>query len=135
MVIDDLFGRRCDGHEAGGALPIQAHAAGGHRQAGGQGRLPGDIGPGRTLLQGGTHDHVLDLGRIDTRPGHGMTDGVAAQLLRLGVVEGSAIGAADGRAGGGDDDGFAGHSACFLGWGTGACDAVARCPGARWNEP
>src|SRR5690606_24712711 len=50
---------------------------------------------------------VLDLGRVDPGALHRVADGVTAQLLGLGVVEGPAIGPADRRAGGGDDDGFA----------------------------
>ena len=39
----------------------------------------------------------------------GVLDRVAAERLRLRIVEGAAIGAADRRARGGDDDGFAHH--------------------------
>jgi tetratricopeptide (TPR) repeat protein len=109
FALGNLFRRRGDGHQTRGALAIQAHPRRGDIQAGGQGGLPRDIGAGRALLEGGAHDHVLNLGRIDARTGHRVADGVTAQLLRLGVVEGPAISAADGGPGGRDNDGFAGH--------------------------
>ena len=44
--------------------------------------------------------HLIDAGALDR-----VLDRMGAELLRLGVVEGAAIGAADRRARGGDDDG------------------------------
>ena len=112
LVEDHLFGRRGDGHQARGALTVQAHARNRRRQAGRQGDLAGDVCSGRTLLQGRPHDHVLDLGRIDAGALDRVFDGMGAQLLGLGVVEGPAIGPAYRGAGGGDDDGFA-HGGSF----------------------
>ena len=117
-VDDDLFGRRGDGHEARGALAVDAHARDAGGQAGGQRYLTGDVGRGGALLQGRAHDHVLDFGRIDARALDRMAHRMGAQLLRLGVVEGAAIGPADGGAGGGDDDGFAGHGTPLNGSGS-----------------
>ena len=56
-------------------------------------------------------DHMREAsyGRIDARAGHGMADGVAAQLLGLGVVEGPAIGPPNRGPGRGNDDGFTSH--------------------------
>src|SRR5690606_13525240 len=120
-VVNDLLRRRGDGHQARGALPVQAHAGGGRRQAGGQRGLAADVGAGRALLQGGAHHYVLDLGRVDPGALHRVADGVTAQLLGLGVVEGPAIGPAARRAGGGGDDGFA-HG------------KQAPCPRGAWRE-
>ncbi len=33
-VDDDLLGRRRDGHQAGGALPVERHAGNRHRKSG-----------------------------------------------------------------------------------------------------
>ena len=116
LVEDDLFGCRCDAHEARGALAIQAHARNGRGKAGGQRNLASHVLAGRALLQGRAHDHVLDLGRIDPGASDGVLHRMGAQLLRLGVVEGPAIGAPDRGPGGRDDDGFT-HLGCsfFLG--------------------
>ena len=55
-------------------------------------------------LQGGAHDHIVNLGSIDASPRHGGGDHMAAQGLGLGIVESAAIGLADRGTGGGDDD-------------------------------
>src|SRR5205085_11333022 len=64
------------------------------------------------LLQRGADDHVVHLGRVDT----GALDRGADRMRREGggggCVERALIGPADGRTGGGDDDGFA---ACHYG--------------------
>ncbi|MNT13687.1 hypothetical protein D3C72_1486670 [compost metagenome] len=106
LVEDHLLGRRGDPHQARGALSIQTHAGNGGGQARRQGHLTRHIGPGRALLQGRAHDDVLDLGRIDASARDGVLHGMSAELLRLGVVEGPAIGPTNRGAGGGDDDGF-----------------------------
>jgi len=69
--------------------------------------LAGDIAAGRTLLQGGTHHHIVNLARIDAGTLHRFADRMRPQAGGIGVVEGAAIGLADRRAGGGYDDGFA----------------------------
>ncbi|MNY31079.1 hypothetical protein D3C86_1652240 [compost metagenome] len=81
-------------------------------------------------MQGRAHDDVLDLGRIDADARDRVLHGVGAERLRLGVVEGPAIGPADRGAGGGDDDGFT-HREVLSFWGAIARDAVARCLSAR----
>ena len=55
---------------------------------------------------------ALGLGRIGAGALDRVFDGMGAQLLGLGVVEGPAIGPAYRGAGGGDDDGF-GHGESF----------------------
>ncbi len=74
-------------------------------QAGAEQRLARDVAAGRALLQGRAHHHVLDLLRIDLGARDGLADGVAEQGRALGGVERAAIGLADRRAGGGNDDG------------------------------
>ncbi len=106
-VVQNLFGGDGDGHEARRALAIHAHPRHGDGQAGAQGALAGDIAALGPLLQGRAHDHILHLARINPGAGDRMADGVGAQRLGGRVVEGAAIGLADGRAGGGNNDGFA----------------------------
>jgi hypothetical protein len=61
------------------------------------------------LGEGCAHQAVFDLGWIDPRSLHGGADRVPRQGRGPKVVEGAAIGAADRRARGGDDDGVSGH--------------------------
>ena len=77
--------------------------------------LPRHVEALRALLQRRAHHHVVDLGRRDAGALHRLGDDVAAERLRLGVVERAAIGAADRRARGGDDDGAA-HGSSPMGW-------------------
>ena len=69
--------------------------------------LPRHVEALRALLQRGAHHHVVDLGGGDAGALHCRGDDMAAQGLRLGVVERAAIGAPDRRARGGNDDGAA----------------------------
>ena len=98
--MDNLLGGGGDGHHAAGALAVQRHAGHGGGQPGADQGLAGDVGSGRTLLQGGTDDAILDLVAVEPGAVGRVADGVADQFLRLGVVEGAAIGLADGGAGG-----------------------------------
>ena len=43
VVVDDLFGRGGDRHQAGGALPVHGHAGDAVRQTGAQSSLAGDV--------------------------------------------------------------------------------------------
>lgn len=104
-VDDHLFRSRGDGHQAGGALAVHRHAGNAHRQAGAQGGRAADRVL-HALLQGGAHDHVLDFGRIDLRALDGGLDRVARERRGGCGVEGAAIGLADRRTGGGNDDGI-----------------------------
>jgi hypothetical protein len=61
------------------------------------------------LLSGNAQNNVIYFMAFNARFLQGMANDMAAQDRRLGVVESAAIGAADGRAGGGYNDGFAGH--------------------------
>ena len=106
-VVDDLLGGGGDRHQAGGALAIDRHAGDAVRQAGAQGGLAREVEALRALLQRRAHHDVLDLRRIDPGTLDRLRDDMATERLALGVVERAAIGAADGRAGGGDDDGAA----------------------------
>ena len=105
-VVDDLLRGRGDRHEARGALPVDRHAGDAGRKAGAQQRLAGDIAALRSLLQRGAHHHVVDLAGVDGRALERVRDRMPAERLGLGVVERAAIGLADRRARGGDDDGF-----------------------------
>ena len=58
------------------------------------------VGAG-TVLNETDLDAALDAGAL-----HGLADDVADEGLRLRIIEGPAVGLADRRAGGGDDDGF-----------------------------
>ncbi len=88
-------------------MPIDGHAGDRNRQPGADRRLAGDVVAGRALLQRGAEHDVLDLARIDAGAAHRLGNDVAGQHLRLGVVEGAAIGLADRGPRGRDDDGFA----------------------------
>src|SRR5262249_54960883 len=83
------------------------------RQSGADGALARHIGALPALLQCGADDDVVDLARIDDGAPHRLRDRMAGERLRLGIVEGAAIGPADRRAGGGDDDGAA-HEVLLL---------------------
>ena len=111
-IVDDHIGRRRDGEHAGGALTVQRHARDRHRQARGHRRLAAKVAPRRALRQGVAHDAILNLRPVDPGAGDGVFDRVPGQRLTGGVVERAAIGLANRRAGGGDDDGFShgGHS-------------------------
>ncbi len=77
-------------------------------QAGGDRALARDVEALGALLHGAAHDHVVDLAGFDAGALDRLADrDAAAMRRRLEVVEGAAIGLADRRAGGGDDDGFA----------------------------
>src|SRR5437588_42455 len=69
--------------------------------------LARDVGALAALLQRRADDDVVDLARLDAGAPHRLRDGVPGERLRLSVVEGAAIGPADRRAGGGDNDGAA----------------------------
>ncbi|MNR03856.1 hypothetical protein D3C85_1197730 [compost metagenome] len=105
-VDDDLLGGGGDGHQPRGALAVEGLAADRHRQAGGQGAHAAEVPAGGAGGQRGAHHQVLDLAGVDAGARHRRLDGVGGQAGRAGVVEGAAEGLADGRAGGGEDDGF-----------------------------
>jgi hypothetical protein len=65
-----------------------------------------DVATSRALLHGAAHDDVFDFGGVDAGALHGLRERVADQLLALGIVECAAIGLADRRARGRDDDCF-----------------------------
>ena len=111
-VADDLLGGDGDRHQARGALPVDRHAGHRGRQAGAQRGLARDVHrrsspaasprPSTTSsISAGSTPAALDR----------LADRMAAERLRLGVVEGAAIGAPDRRARGRDDDGFPHHGA------------------------
>src|SRR5271168_3835707 len=106
-VRDDLLGGDRDRHQAGRALAIDRHSRYAGRQPGAQRALPRDVEAGRTLLQGGAHDHVVDLAPGYAGAAERDLDRVAAERLRRRIVEGAAIGLADRGSRCGDDDGFA----------------------------
>ena len=114
--MDDFLGRGRDGHHARRALAVDRHGGDGVRQAGAHRALARRVAAGRALLQGRAHDDIVDLRGIDPGTLDRVTDGVAAELLALGVVEGAAIGLADRRAGGGNDNGFAHGGAPWMRW-------------------
>jgi hypothetical protein len=105
-VVDDLLRSGRDRHQSGGALPVDRHARHRHRKPGAQQALARDVAAGRALLHGAADHDVLDLSGADARALHGLRERVADQLLALSVVECAAIGLADRRARGGDDDCF-----------------------------
>ena len=105
-ILDDLLGGDGDRHQAGGALAVDRHAGDAGRQAGAQRRLARDVAAGRALLKRRAHDDIVDFRAFDAGARKRVGDGMAAERLGLGVIEGAAIGLADRRSGGGDDDGF-----------------------------
>ena len=127
-VHRDLLGRDADGHQAGCALPVHRHARDRHRQACPQCGTPPEVIGLRALLQRRAHDAILDLRRIDSRPLHRMGDCVRGQCGGRRVVERPAIGLADGRAGGRDDDGVAHVMILCLSF-EGTAQAISRASG------
>ena len=105
-VVDDFLCRGRDRHQARGALPVERHAGDAGRKAGAQERLSRDIAALRSLLHRCAHHHVVDLAGIDGCALKRVRDRMAAERLGLRVVERAAIGLADRRTRGGDDDGF-----------------------------
>src|SRR3546814_17746781 len=85
---------------------FRSHAGDGGGEAGAEG---GGTADGRlhALLERGAHDHIVDLAGIDLGALDGGADGMGGQRGGGCGVERAAIGLADRRAGGGDDDGFA----------------------------
>ena len=112
-VDDHLLGGGGDRHQARGALAVDRHARHGDGKAGAQ-RGGAPDRRLHALLERGADDDVVDLGRVDARALDRGADGVGGQGRRGRGVERAAIGLADRRAGGGDDDGFAvGHGSSF----------------------
>ena len=109
-----LFACRGDGHHAAGALPVDAHPGGRDRHAAANGRLPRDVAGLVTLLECCTQDHVLDLCRVQPRPVHRMRNHMGRKRLGWHCLKGAAIGFADGRTNGGDNDGVAHIVMSFL---------------------
>src|SRR6202022_3283573 len=93
--------------------------------------LARDVGTLAALLQCRADDHIVDLGGINAGAPDRLGDGMPGEHLRLGIVEGTAIGSADRRAGGGDDDGAA-HGLLLLG---SIGLAGASPPDARYRAP
>ena len=88
-------------------MPIHRHAGDAVGQTGAQSCLASDVEALCALLNGSAQNDVLDLHRVDAGAVYRICDNVAAERLALRVVEGAAIGAADRRAGSGDDYGAA----------------------------
>ncbi|MCY1414410.1 hypothetical protein D9M71_298610 [compost metagenome] len=109
--LEQVMGQHHRFH-AGATQLVDGGAAGGARQAGVQRRLAG-----RALLQAGgqhaTHDHFLDVGRLDAGTADGFADGRGAQVYG-GNAGQAALQAAHRGAGATDDDDF-GHEAVPLG--------------------
>ena len=113
-LLLDAVGRERDRLQARRAEAVDGLARGGHRQAGADGALAGDVAAGGALGVGAAHHHVLDVARIDAGALDGVGDHVAAHVGAVGEVEGAAHGSADRRAGGGYDDGVDHGVASFL---------------------
>ena len=109
-VDDDLLGGGGDRHQARGALAVDGLGADGHRAAGAERDLPADVAGLGALGQHAAPDHVVDLAGLDPRALDGGRERQGAERGAGGGVERALVGAADRRAGGGDDDGVAdGH--------------------------
>ncbi len=106
-VMHDLLGGGGDRHHPGGALPVDRHRRDGVRQPGAHRALARDVRALAALLQRRADDYVVNLGWIDPGAPDRLGNGMPGERLRLGVVEGTAIGSADRRAGAGDNDGAA----------------------------
>ena len=106
-VAHDVPGCGGDGHEAGGARRSIVMPGTVSGKAGAQRGESRDVLAGRALLHRAPIDHVVDLGGVHARAAHGAA-AIAwpPRVVRIGVVEGAAIGLADRGARGGDDDGF-----------------------------
>ena len=107
-VDDHPLRRERDRLQAGRAEAVDGRAARRHRQPGPDRRLARDVVAGRAFRQRAADEHVLDLAGLDAGALDGVLDHVAGKRRAVGVVEGAAIGLADRRAGGRDDDGV-GH--------------------------
>ena len=76
-------------------------------------RLPRDVAAGGALRQRAAENDVLDFAGLDAGALDRVLDHMAAEFGAVRHVEGAAIGFADRRAGGGNDDGV-GHLAISL---------------------
>ena len=103
--LDALGGER-DRLQARRAEPVDGHAGHGHRAAGAQRDLAGDVAAGGAFRRRAAHDHILDLLGVDLGAAHGMADNVAAHGGAVGVVEGTTERFGEARSGGRDDDGI-----------------------------
>ena len=104
LLFDGVGGER-DRLQSRRAEPIDGLRCRRYRQTSPDGTLPGDIAARRAFGIGATHHHVLDVARLDAGPLDRVSDHMPAQLGAMREVEGTAYGATDRRAGGGDDDG------------------------------
>ena len=104
-VHDDPLGRDGDRLHPRRAEPVDGRAPRRDGEAGAQRGLAADVLAGRAFGHGAPHDHVLDLGGIQPRALDGVADHMAGEGRAVGVVEGAAVGLADGDAGSRDDDG------------------------------
>src|SRR6266480_4801514 len=88
--------------------------------------LARDIRALAALLQRRADDDIVDLAGLNAGAPHRLGDGVPGERLRLSVIEGAAIGSADRRAGGGDNDGAAHELSPVSSYSAAACDSPAK---------
>ena len=88
-------------------MPVKGHAGDAVGKPGGQRHVTRDVDPGRALGERRTEHRVLDLAALEPGAGDGGTHRMRPEARAFEVVEGAAIGLAERRAGGRDDDGFA----------------------------
>ena len=106
-VDHDLLCCRRHSDDPGRAHPVDRHARNGFRHARRGGSQTADIVALGALLGRAAHHHVLDLAGFHTGPLDRVACGMAGKGRRLGVVERAPERLCDGRAGDGNDDGFA----------------------------
>ena len=87
---DDALGSQRYGLQTRGAKTVDGHAAHGDGAIGHQGDLAGDVGAGRALGVGATHDDVFNVGSVNASPSDGVFDRVATQSGAMGHVESTA---------------------------------------------
>ena len=104
FTCDNPLRRQCNGLQTRRAKTIDGEAAHGDGAIGHQSDLTRDVGAGRALGVGATHDDVLDMGGVNAGTGDGVFDRVATQGGTVGHVESPAPAFGQRCASGGDDD-------------------------------
>ncbi|MNO94870.1 hypothetical protein D3C76_864990 [compost metagenome] len=104
-IDHDLFGGNRDRHQTRRALTVDGLAADRQWQAGRQSRQARQVGRRGTALHGRAHHQVVDFTRFDARTLDGGTNGQRAHRRRFEIIERTAKGFGDRRAGSGNDNG------------------------------
>ena len=102
----DGMGGQSNGLETGGAEPVDSQTRRGHREAGADGDLSGNIAAGRPLRQAASEDGVLDQVGVNAGTFHSGAGGSTAKFCTMGYVQTASKGFGDRGTGGRYDYSF-----------------------------